>query len=628
MSDRVLTFINEIGDARPVAPGCEVVVLSPWWSPGPGTPPGVSSVRPLEQAVLRAIDLPGTSIDGLDRWAAAAGLPALFHLDGIAWWDRVRMAVRWDVYELVLWRHVLALLNASGRFDRVRVPADRPQLAAACRAMGLVVEVRGGSAGPASSSGLAGAWRRARRVGHRVLLHLPLIPASSAGRNRRQTLDRRIETLASRRGFLVITWVGAFQVTAVEGAERLGDPYLDPAIERLAERGEPTTVAIMGRSHRKAAEWPAIEADPRVVPFSYISARWRTAQDVALDSRSIAADLASRQVPAFDVAGCDIAPAVVELAATYAGPWLDERRQWYHLAGRFLDELRPRAMLIDREGTRVPWIAAAQERGIPVISVQHGMIYPGNPEYFAPRQPGSLRPNRTCVFGPYERNLLVDGAGYESAEVVVTGSTRVAGPGLAPMDPGTRDAVRRELGVATGDRLLLVSAAHNPMGEMFTACMLATALDGPLSGVHVVVKLHPQDQAAPDYVGLFAGMAAAGGYDAPPVSVVRDIDLLQLLAAADAHLGHSSTVLTDAVAAGLPNMLAVGQAHADPIGHVLGGVAVAVRSADDVRAFMADPRAPSPEARAAFLEAHFLPGDAAGCMADVISEVAAQADVR
>jgi hypothetical protein len=39
---------------------------------------------------------------------------------------------------------------------------------------------------------------------------------------------------------------------------------------------------------------------------------------------------------------------------------------------------------------------------------------------------------------------------------------------------------------------------------------------------------------------------------------------------------------------------------------------VPVRSVDDVRTFMRDPRPANLDARARFLEAHFLPGDATG----------------
>jgi hypothetical protein len=378
------------------------------------------------------------------------------------------------------------------------------------------------------------------------------------------------------------------------------------------------TIGVMGRGLRDPADWSALEDDPRTLPLAYVRARYGRDEDVALDSSSIASAIADRPVPPFDVAGCDMAPAVRELVKTYVGPWLDQPRRMSVAAGRFLDALRPRALLIDREGTRLPWIAAAQRHGIPVVTVQHGMIYPGNPEYFRPRIPGRVQPDLTCVFGDYERELLVGEAGYTPGEVVVTGSPRVAGGESARVDADTRRQVRNELGVAAGNRILVISAAHNPIGELLTAGMLAAVLDGPLPGVHLVVKLHPQDSTPGDYASFFAGLAAAGGYAAPPVSVVRDIDLLRLLGAADAHLGSSSTVLTDAVAAGLPNMVALGQAQADPLGYVAAGVAAAVRSVDDVRAFMADPRPPDPVASRAFLDTHFQPGDAAGRLADVV----------
>ena len=99
---------------------------------------------------------------------------------------------------------------------------------------------------------------------------------------------------------------------------------------------------------------------------------------------------------------------------------------------------------------------------------------------------------------------------------------------------------------------------------------------------------------------------------------MRDIDLYRLLRAADAHLGVYSTVLTDSVLAGTPNMIVVGQAQADMLGYVEAGVAVPVRSVGDVRAFMADPRPPSEDARARFVEAHFVDGDAVERIGDIV----------
>ena len=260
------------------------------------------------------------------------------------------------------------------------------------------------------------------------------------------------------------------------------------------------------------------------------------------------------------------------------------------------------------------------------MAQQHGMIYPDNPEYFRPRLEGAPIPDRTCVFGPWERELLVTGAGLSPEEVVVAGSPRVGDHGAAPLAGDGRLAVRARLGVRPTERMVVISAAHNPVGELMTACMISAVLDGPLPGIHVVVKLHPQDRTPGDYEGLFAGLAAAGGYEPTQVTVVRDVNLAELLAAADAHLGQASTVLTDAVVAGVPNMVATEHKAADPIGYVAAGVATSVRTVEDVRRFMNAPRLPRAEDRDAFLAAHFLPGDTVGRLVDQLHEVAAIAD--
>jgi hypothetical protein len=633
---RALVFSHHAPPAPDIPADELVVVLSPWWTPPPGTPPTIVGVRPLAARVLGAVDVPAAAHDGLDRWAHATGVADQFLFDGISWWDRVRMAVRWDVYELVLWTHLLADLGAASA-DVARVPADRPQLAAACRVWGLRVEETG-TAGEASGethghddghdlhaqpavvaptppAPRPSALRRPRAIARSALVRLGLREPPPPKLTRRQRLDLRFEALAAQRPILALTWAGALQVLGDDPTRR-GDPFIDPAIARLAEGGEAVAMVALGRNHRDPDDWAVLRDDPRMLPFSYVRARERRDDDPDLDEAPIV--LPEMAASGFPVGGRDLAPAVLTLLDAYTGTWLATRRQWGTWAGRFLDELRPRALLIDREGTRADWIGAAQQRGIPVIAVQHGMIYRGNPEYFRTRIPGSLVPDRTCVFGPWERDLLVREAGFEPRSVVVIGSPRAPGSEPAARSARDRGAVRGSLGVRDDDRLLTVSAAHNPMGELITACMLGSTLDGPLPGVHVAVKAHPQDREPGDYPALFAGLAAAGGYDPPPVTVIRDIDLTRLLAASDAHLGHSSTVLTDAVAVGVPNLVAVGQAQADQLGYAAHGVATAVRSVDDVRACMADPRAPSAEVRAAFLADHFLPGDATGRLADVV----------
>jgi hypothetical protein len=186
-----------------------------------------------------------------------------------------------------------------------------------------------------------------------------------------------------------------------------------------------------------------------------------------------------------------------------------------------------------------------------------------------------------------------------------------------------RAAVRAELGVAPGDRLLVVSTAHVPLFRRYHyPHVFQRTLGGPLPGVHLVFKQHPGETDEGPYRSLLEGMARAGGYEPPPISVVREIDLYRLLRAADAHLGYQSTVLTDAVVAGTPNLIAYVGAFCDPIGWADAGVARPVSSVEDVRTALANPSPPTAAARDAFLAAHFAHGDASARIVATVRGVA------
>ncbi len=168
--------------------------------------------------------------------------------------------------------------------------------------------------------------------------------------------------------------------------------------------------------------------------------------------------------------------------------------------------------------------------------------------------------------------------------------------------------------------MLVVSTAPTPLARRFyLAEMLDRTLGGPLPGVHIVFKQHPGESDDGPYRALLVGLAEAGGYEPPAMTVTRDVDLFRLLRAADAHLGLHSTVLTDAVVVGTPNLIATTQAYGDILGYVRAGVARPVRDVGDVVDALANPRPIDPAARRAFLDDHFRTGDAAGRIADAIA---------
>jgi len=159
--------------------------------------------------------------------------------------------------------------------------------------------------------------------------------------------------------------------------------------------------------------------------------------------------------------------------------------------------------------------------------------------------------------------------------------------------------------------VLVISTANHPlMWRFHQADMLRRVLNGPMPDVHLVFKLHPGETDEGPYRGLVEDAARGSGYSPPPVTIVRDIDLYRLLAGADAHLGIFSTVLTDAVVVGVPNLIVAGQAAGDLLGYVEAGVARPVRDSDELRAALDHPIPPDPARRRAFLDRHFRQGDA------------------
>ena len=149
--------------------------------------------------------------------------------------------------------------------------------------------------------------------------------------------------------------------------------------------------------------------------------------------------------------------------------------------------------------------------------------------------------------------------------------------------------------------------------------MLERLLGGALPGVRVVFKLHPGDRRGSRTRRCSRASPPPAASEPPPISVIRDIDLYRLLRAADAHLGMHSTVLTDAVVVGTPNLIATVDAHTDLLGYIQANVARPVHDAAELLGALDDPWPPDPVARKAFLDDHFRSGDASARIVDSIS---------
>lgn len=630
-----LTFVERIEDAARPKEGAITVVMDPTWTPMPGERPDLVPARRAIGPVIEREDLFDNALERLDDWADRASLAGRLATGGVTYWYQLREPLwRW-LHERLLWSSVIVDLAADRRVTRLEVPHDHAALVDVGRSFAAThattVAFRPAPGGTAPPPEKIARWDALDRLGR-----LARVPARRRGRaeldRRLGLLDRRIARMAGIEApkVLVPSHVGIRQVVDSGSGPRLVDPNLGSIIDRMPERGLTPIVVGLGLDHRVDDDWSAIDADDRLLPYSLVQTRWRGAEDPTAEVQAVVDGLeAARAIP-LDGAGIDFAPLLVEQLQASAARSLDVTLRQVDRISRLLTELRPRAVLLSHEGIRLAWLVAARRRAIATFAVQHGVIYPTHPGYRHGRPADLVVPTRTFVYGEYERRVLLTFGNYRPDEVVVSGSPRLdldldgTSSSRTDQEPSTPASTRREvrssLGVRDGDRLLVVSTTFDRfIRDSHFAHMLDRMLSGPLPNVHVVFKQHPGEPDQGPYLDLLHSMARAGAYPEPPATVVRDLDLIRLLRSADAHLGFLSTVLTDAVAAGTPNLIAMVEAHGDLLGYIGAGVATAVGDARQLAMALERAAQPDPAARRVFMADHFAPG-IAGSM--IVAEIA------
>ena len=624
------------GPAAGQSEGVTAVVLDPAWTPAAGDPGAQIPIRALVGPVVEADDLFDEALARLDAWADASGAADSLLVEGWTYWFRLRETMwRW-LHELLLWRRVLASFPSAGlpaELADVAIPEGEPLLAEAARLVWpsarVVVAAAAGSepAVPGTAPDGSRIGRLTAGLG-RLGRSRPEQPARAdapAAEPPARLLAERIErALAVRRPrVVVLTNPRTYQHVGSGGGR--ADPLFGAVIPRLADQGIQPLLVGPFLDHRVDADRQLLEAHPDVLPGTALG-RWSAAEDRARGEAAAAAVMAASEALAgtpLAVDGVDVAPRLAETLARQAARISRRDVVMRARLERFLADVRPGAVILAQEGIHTAWLVASHSAGLPTFAVQHGVLYPGHPGYPNRSHPALPLPTHTFTYGDYERDILVGRGAYRPDMVTAVGSPRLdldMLDGGGNRTPAERAAVRRELGLADGERLLVVSTVNlRFVQRSHFVHTLARTLGGPLPRVHIVFKQHPGEFERGPYEDLLLGLARAGGYDPPPIGVVKDIDLYLLLRAADAHLGALSTVLSEAVVAGTKNLISVVDGHADLLGYVEAGVATPVRSPADVLAALDDPRPPDRAARAAFLGRHFRPGDASGRIVEAVA---------
>lgn len=222
-------------------------------------------------------------------------------------------------------------------------------------------------------------------------------------------------------------------------------------------------------------------------------------------------------------------------------------------------------------------LMACRAASVPTVAIQHGIVYP---KYFSyrhdPDEGGCPRPDRTAVFGDAARRLLTTRGGYAPDSLVTTGSPRFDDL-LRAARTWDRSDVRRGLGVADGERLVVIASrfrairdTHHSIGSAFAP--LVRALEA-LPGVRAIVKPHPAEPAQP-YATALRDVGARR------VSLVDPrLDLMHLLHASDALVTVESLSAVEALVLGRPVLVLNMPTHLADL--VEAGVALGVPAGAD-----------------------------------------------
>lgn len=259
---------------------------------------------------------------------------------------------------------------------------------------------------------------------------------------------------------------------------------------------------------------------------------------------SLAEALSHREVRFDDLAAEDLA-ATMLLQLPWAVRSMEETTE-------ILEWAKPKVLVLYAESSG--WgraaLAAARERSVKTVAIQHGIVYP---HYFSYRHEADEAdcplPDVTAVFGEEAKRLLMQMGRYPEDRLVVTGSPKFD----ALLERSRRlkpELIRRSLGLAEGDALVVVASRFRPIRETHQAIgaafpLLVTAVES-LADVAALVKPHPAEPADP-YEAVLKQMASRS------VAVVASkADLGELLVASDALVTVESLSAVEALVLGRP----------------------------------------------------------------------------
>jgi hypothetical protein len=238
--------------------------------------------------------------------------------------------------------------------------------------------------------------------------------------------------------------------------------------------------------------------------------------------------------------------------------WNRRCRLW--LYGRFLDKVSPRVAVVVVSYGKETFIEACHERDIPVVELQHGVIYPDHLGYAYPgERTKSLFPDYLLAWGSFWRNRV---------------EFPIPEDRIIPVGYPYLDQHRQQYAEVEGADTILFLSQPN-VGQTLSKFAIRVANHSDVEA-EIIYKLHPDEwdgweQEYPWLVKAQFDVAAEGG---PP--------LYQLFGEAAVQVGVGSTAVYEGLAFGLRTFVFT-DGDTTPLEPLLTeGVATGVDSAEEL----------------------------------------------
>jgi len=216
--------------------------------------------------------------------------------------------------------------------------------------------------------------------------------------------------------------------------------------------------------------------------------------------------------------------------------------RWYR---KLMQQLAPRVLVLTNAYNEHGVVAAARERGLPVVEFQHGQIHPNHPGYMWTDAARAWRrrlaiPDQVATYGAYWSGLLTRSGFWRSEEVPAIGSISM-------------DRLRHERSApADRDRPQIIFTTQFAT-RSWTVPLLREFIDrAEAAGVafDLIVKVHRGEH---QYIDEYRALAR--GSRAVRVLSAYEGDTLALIAASDVHVSGWSTCHFESVGLGTPTVV-------------------------------------------------------------------------